>query len=94
MTLTQKTVLIRPRITERSSLGQSRGVYSFDVTTIATKISIKRAVEEKYKVHVVQVRTVPVPRKRVTGRKGRPGMTAGAKKAYVYLKEGEKIELA
>ena len=65
--------------------------YLFRVATTATKVDVKRAVEEIYKVKVDCVNTVNVPGKLKRVRY-RTGYTADWKKAIVSLKEGQKIE--
>ena len=85
-------VLRRPHITEKAAAGNEKGVYVFEGATNATKREIAHAVGLMYKVNPVKVTIVPIPRKRITV-KGRIGIRAGGKKAYVYLTKGEKIEL-
>jgi len=64
----------------------------FEVNDSANKIEIKKAVEEKYKVNVLQVRTINIHRKKV--RRGKTeGFTKGYKKAIVKVKEGQNIEI-
>ena len=65
--------------------------YLFRVSTVATKVDVKRAVEEIYKVKVACVNTTNVPGKLKRVR-ARAGYTTGWKKAIVSLKEGQKIE--
>ena len=91
-------ILVRPLITEKMtniSADQS-GKYGFLVNPKANKIEIKKAIEKKFDVHVVDVRTINHPGKvksqfRKSGRF--EGKTARTKKAIITLKEGEKIEL-
>ena len=85
------TVLRRPHISERASDAAAKGVYVFRVSPKATKPQIRAAVSALYKVTVEKVRTVAAHSKRIVV-KGRPGVSGGSKKAYVYLKKGEKIE--
>ncbi len=88
-------IILSPRITEKGAYMSEKGVYVFNVSVNANKLEIAEAVSELYKVTPRQVRVVAVPRKVVQTRNtNRKGMTAGGKKAYVYLKEGDKIELA
>ena len=84
--------LKRPHITEKAAAASEKGVYVFEVGVRANKNEIAAAVRALYKVTPVKVRTVTIPAKRIT-MKGRPGISGGSKKAYVYLKKGEKIEL-
>lgn len=84
-------VLRRPHITEKAAGGAERGVYVFEVSTTSNKREIAEAVSLFYKVTPVKVRMVAIPSKRITV-KGRIGVRKGGKKAYVYLKPGQKIE--
>jgi large subunit ribosomal protein L23 len=85
------SVIIRPRITEKATGHAAENVYVFDVILKANKKEIAHAVKELYKVSPVRVATVPVPAKKVFVR-GRFGTKSAGKKAYVYLKDGDKIE--
>lgn len=84
-------VLLRPRVTEKATALSERGVYAFEVTNEATKRSAADAVRALYKKEPVKVAFVPLPRKTIIV-KGKKGRTKGGKKAYVYLKPGEKID--
>ena len=87
-------ILIRPRITEKAGIqAETQNVYTFEVTKFATKPSIARAIREIYKVTPTKVNIVKLPSKKVVT-KGKMGKTANVVKAYVYLKKGEKIEIA
>ncbi len=87
-------VLKNLRVTEKVSLlSATRNVYTFNITEDANKESVSQSVEHLYKVHPVKVRILPVPAKRVFVR-GKAGVKRGGRKAYVYLKEGEKIDIA
>ncbi|MDE1919861.1 MAG: 50S ribosomal protein L23 [Candidatus Omnitrophica bacterium] len=77
--------------TEKGTALEPQGQYLFRVATNATKIDVKRAVEEIYKVKVDSVNTTHVPGKLKRVRY-KAGYTAGWKKAIVSLKEGQKIE--
>lgn len=88
-------ILKRPIVTEKITALQERRQYSFEVTLAANKIEIAKAVEKKFKVTVVSVRTLTVKGKRKTQltRRGRfEGRTNTWKKAIVTLKEGDKID--
>lgn len=85
-------VLLAPWITEGSTRGLELNNYTFKVTNDATKTQVKKAVQELYKVTVLAVNTITVPRKKVNyGRT--PGWRTGFKKAVVKLKAGDSIEL-
>lgn len=85
-------ILLRPRITEKASdFAMNKGVYVFEVPMSATKHEVTLAVIDFYKVTPVKIAMVRIPRKNLIVR-GRKGKTAEGKKAYVYLKKGDKIE--
>lgn len=88
-----KHVLIEPHITEKATYLTDNGVYTFVIDEGANKLQVKRAVKDVYGVSVRKVRIVNLPRKQVQSRRGKPGTKGGMKKAYVYLKEGDSIEL-
>ena len=86
------TILRHARITEKASMHQAQGVYTFDVARSASKRDVIQAVRALYKVTPRMVRVVSVTVKsRRNARTGKIGMTGGGKKAYVYLKKGETI---
>lgn len=88
-------ILKRPIVTEKMTTLQEKGTYAFEVVPTANKIEIARAVEKKFNVTVLNVRTVNVKGKTKTQmtRKGRfSGRTSAWKKAIVRLKDGDKIE--
>ncbi len=87
-------ILIAPRITEKGAYLSTQGAYVFNVATSATKHDIMAAVKKVYNVTPRKVTVVAVPRKVVATRgTNRKGATVGGKKAYVFLKKGETIEI-
>lgn len=86
-------ILKKPFLTEKSGLLKEKGnFYVFEVDKKSSKKTIKKAVEDAFKVHVVKINTITMPGK--TKRFGRTVSEAKKfKKAVVKLKEGEKIEL-
>lgn len=93
LNLKPKNVLLRPRITEKAVIGADKShVYVFEVARSATKKSISASVRDAYGVKPRKVRVASIPAKRVFVR-GNKGIKGGGKKAYVYLKVGDKIEL-
>jgi len=80
-------------VTERSSLlRELNNEYVFEVDKAANKLMIKSAVEDLFKVKVVDVRTIVMPGKiRRMGRN--QGKTSTWKKAIVRLKQGETITM-
>ena len=88
-------ILKHARITEKATMHQEGGVYTFDVEGSATKQEIMKAVRQLYKVNPVKVRVVAVPSKqRRSMRTGQRGISRGGKKAYVHLKKGETITIS
>lgn len=87
-------VLLRPSITEKSLRATEKSIYVFLVDPRTTKKEVMKAVKEVYKVTAVKVNIVRVaPRATVSRARRRKGVSSGYKKAFVYLKKGEKIEL-
>lgn len=86
-------VLLRPVISEKSTLETERNNYTFAVDRDANKFLIKAAVEAEFKVTVLAVRVVSVrPKQKRRGRRTL-GMVPGWKKAVVTVAPGDKIEL-
>ncbi len=84
-------IVIRPVITEKSTwLKEKNREVCFEVDPRANKSEIKKAVEQLFKIKVERVR---IQNKR--GKKRRVGRSEGKKKdwkkAYIKLKEGEKM---
>jgi large subunit ribosomal protein L23 len=79
--------------TEKSTLAEPARKYLFLVDKNSNKTSIRRAVEELYKVKVEDVNTLIFAGKlkRVRHQLGR---TPDYKRAVVTLKEGHKIEVS
>lgn len=85
-------VLVRPTITEKSTILQESGKYTFHVAPKANKVEVKQAVEQSFGVTVVNVNITKLhgKRKRYGPRvKKLPDM----KKAVVTLKTGDRINL-
>lgn len=85
-------VLLAPRVTEKAALKTEHNVYILRVLPNASKRDISFAVRALYGVSPVKIRTVPIPRKKVRRRQG-SGTTSRGKKAYVYLKKGESLNI-
>lgn len=84
-----------PRITEKAAIGTDHGVYVFNVEKTATKSMVARAITELFSVSPRKIRMTAIPAVRVKTRQtGEDGYTNSGKKAYVYLKKGDKIDLA
>lgn len=86
-------ILERPLLTERSTILRDKyNQYVFSVMPSATKTTIRRAVEELFKVTVEGVRTMKVRGKfHRYGRGG--GMRPDWKKAIVRITQGQKIDI-
>ncbi len=86
-------VIKNPRITEKAAMISGDNVYTFDVAPKANKIEVKKAIAEQYKVTPLKVNIVNAKARKVMKR-GRKVHQAGNKKALVFLKKGDTIELA
>jgi large subunit ribosomal protein L23 len=89
---TLEQIILKPLITEKASIAtDSHNRFGFKVDLKANKNQIKLAVETLYDVKVLSVKTSIAP-----GKPKRAGKTLKktpkTKKAYVELKEGQKIE--
>jgi len=85
-------VLLRPIITEKTTVLTGLDKYVFEVDLRANKNQIKEAIELAFSVHVTEVNTMKMKGKpKRFGRKvtNRPDW----KKAIVTLTAGDKIEL-
>jgi large subunit ribosomal protein L23 len=87
-----KIVIVRPRVTEKSSAVSEKGVYVFEVGKDTNKKEIARNIIEVYKVTPLKINITTNPGKKITA-KGKVGRSRGVKKAYVYLRAGDKIEI-
>ncbi len=92
--LNSEVLLSKPRITEKAAALSERTapIYTFEVSESAGKIEIKKAIETAYKVKPVKVNIVNLPAKKVF-RRGKLGSKSAVRKAMVFLKAGDKIEL-
>ena len=85
-----RDILVRPIVTEKTSVMMQDNKYTFEVPLNANKTEIRQAVEKVFNVKVVSVNTVRVSGK--TKRMGRSeGRTSDYKKAIVRLAEGNTI---
>ncbi|NQV93014.1 50S ribosomal protein L23 [Candidatus Kaiserbacteria bacterium] len=90
-----QSVLKHPRVTEKATLQSEKGVYVFDVAPRATKKEVIEAVKVFYKVTPRKVNIVNVPSKKVNirGKQNKYGVKSGGKKAYIYVKKGDTIDI-
>ena len=89
-------VLDRPHVTEKvTRLGMRSNQYCFVIANDATKKEVQEAVEQIFNVVVENVTTVNVKGKAIRRvmRRMPSGSRKNWKKAYVRLKEGERIDL-
>ena len=91
--MNQHDVLIRPLLTEKiTAIRETKNAIAFSVHRQATRIDIRRAVEKVFSVKVASVNVM-----NVIGKKKRQGRFTGKRsdwrKAFITLKEGEKIDL-
>jgi len=85
------TVIRRPLITEKGmGVKETQNTLVFEVDLKASKTEVKQAVETLFKVKVSGVRPSPVEGKG-RGRGRLSGYGPDWKKAYVRLKDGQKM---
>ncbi|TWT73657.1 50S ribosomal protein L23 [Posidoniimonas polymericola] len=92
LTLEPHQVILRPLVTEKGVHRSSRNnAYSFEVSRLATKEDIRRAVEALFDVKVEKVATQNRKGK-LRRTKFRLGRTSDWKKAIVTLNEEHRID--
>ena len=85
-------ILVKPLVTEKSAIAESKNKYSFIVIKSANKNQIKTAIEEVYGVKPSQVNVANIEGRRV--RFGRSmGKRNDYKKAIITLPEGKTIDI-
>ncbi len=88
------STLLRPRITEKAGImNESNNVYTFEVAKNSTKHTIANEIKALYKVTPTKVSIINLPARNVLVR-GKKGTQPAVKKALVYLKKGDKINIA
>lgn len=88
------SVLVSPRVTEKAAHLSDVRAYAFIVRRDATKYDVRDAIKALFNVTPVKINIVNRPSRSFHSRaRGRRGVLPGMKKAYVYLKEGDRIEL-
>jgi large subunit ribosomal protein L23 len=84
--------LIKPLISEKSTMVNALNKYIFEVSRSANKVEIKKAIQELYNVRPLSVNIINSAGKKV--RSGRNyGQTKRVKKAIVTLQKGDTIKL-
>ncbi|KAA9010668.1 50S ribosomal protein L23 [Histidinibacterium aquaticum] len=86
-------VIVKPVITEKSTMASEANAVVFEVATAASKPQIKEAVEELFGVKVKAVNTTITKGKQKRFR-GQLGRRKDVKKAYVTLEEGNSIDVS
>lgn len=85
-------VILRPLVTEKGiELSSSQNQYAFEISPIATKLDVRRAVEELFEVKVAKVRT-QTRKGKARRYRSRMGMTKSWKKALVTLDAEHRID--
>lgn len=90
---------LKPRVSEKAyGLSENSNVYTFDVEAGVNKFDVAKAVESQFDVTATKVRIVKLPgksMKRYTdrGRKSYSGQRSDIRKAYVTLKDGDKLPI-
>jgi large subunit ribosomal protein L23 len=86
--------IIRPVVTEKSTVAQEKAKYEFIVKHDASKTTIKKAFEEIYGVKVASVRTRIMPNKtRTVGRGHLLEKRPVVKRAVVTVEKGKTIDI-
>lgn len=95
MTLNAYSTIVRPVVSEKSTVLGDQGKYVFEVAPTANKIQIKHAIEEAFANKKVQVESVNILH--VVGKERRRGKSVGRtrswKKAIVTLRAGQRLDL-
>jgi len=87
-------VLLRPHITEKAMKDAKNGKYTFFVSIASDKPTIKKAIEEAFKVKVVGMTTTTLKgRTKRVGKRQVEVRLSAMKKAVVALKKGDSIAL-
>ncbi len=86
----RKRIIIKPRVTEKGAILSDKNIYTFQIDTNTNKKEVAKEIERIYKVKPVKVNIAKTSEKKVFVR-GKLGTKAGIKKAYIYLKKGDKI---
>ncbi len=91
-----KTILLKPRMSEKTYAQSNDRVYVFVVPTDVNKFEISKTVQDTYDVTVTNVRTSITKGKPVRSYKNKRfinGKRSDFKKAYVTVKEGDAIPI-
>ena len=86
-------VLVAPHVTEKSTIANQLNSYVFKINPRANRSMVKQAIKEVYGVMPKKVNITVIPGKEVTMRR-KKGFQSGYKKAIVFLKKGDKINIS
>lgn len=87
-------IIIKPIMTEKSLLGQSKGKYCFWVKKSASKFQIAKAFELVFSTKPLTVNTASIKGKvKMDMRKRKPFERSDRKKAMITVAKDQKIEL-
>ncbi len=93
VSMAKNSVILNAYVSEKASRLEGLNQYVFKVVRTANKPEVKKAVQNRYKVSVTNVRMVNLPAKtRQVGRN--MGTKSGYRKAIVTLAKGDTINLA
>lgn len=84
--------ILSPHVSEKTSLQNASGVYAFKVGEQASKTQIKEAISELYGVKPLKVNLIRIPDKKRLIR-GKIAHRSGYKKALIFLKKGDSIQI-
>lgn len=88
-------IIRAPWFSEKALIATEKGVYTFGVSTRATKAEIAGAIKEIYKVTPKKIRIVNLPAKKKAMRTKRGvGVRTSRRKAYIYLNKGDTIQFS
>ena len=90
--LTAQQIVMKPLVTEKAVAQEEKRTYVFLVHPRATKIQVRKAIEDIYKVHVISVNTAKAQGRRKRYRQ-RQYVTPIGKKAMVTLAVDERIDI-
>ena len=97
--MTSKSLLLKPRMSEKSyAAAESQQTYVFEIPAKVSSEQVAQAVSAQYGVTVLKVKTAKTAGKsrrsfRRSGRSVYRGQSAAVRKAYVRLKEGDKLPI-
>jgi len=90
--LQSRLLIMSPRLTEKASQMSNKNIYTFNVDQGANKLSLAKEIKKTYKVNPIKITIINQPRTAIISR-GKLGYKSGFKKAQVFLKKGDKLNL-